>query len=137
MTSPWKAKPSANARPSFCVVAVIGAVVAVDLIGGGDVQDVVDVVVPLRGIEPGRAASVAGEQRGTIVLVLEDQMDVAVRRCAANPLRQLGQQMQRSLVADRVDGVEPQAVEMKFLHPVEGIVDEKVAHRAEARDHPY
>ena len=44
-------------------------------------------------------------------------------------LRQLGQDVRLGGVLDGVDGVEAQPVEAVLLEPVEGIVDEEVAHR--------
>ena len=58
-------------------------------------------------------------------------MPVARRR--AHPLGKLREQMLRAVVEDRMHGVQPQAVEVELLDPVEGVVDHEFAHRAAVR----
>ncbi len=92
----------------------------------------VDVIVPLRyGI--GRSAVLPGltfKIVRLVLVVLEDQVHMALllgRQClhrVADFLDDVG----RTVVADRVDGVEAQAVEAEFLDPVERVVDEEIAH---------
>ena len=47
-------------------------------------------------------------------------------------VRELGQEIGLRIVDDRVHGVEPQAVDVILLEPVQRVVDEEVAHRAAA-----
>ena len=56
-------------------------------------------------------------------------MDVPVRCGRAHALGELLQQMRRAVVQDRVHGVQPQAVEVELLDPVERVVDEELADR--------
>ena len=60
-------------------------------------------------------------------------MDVPVGRRRAHPLGQLLQQMLRAVVEDGMHRVQPQAVEVELLDPVEGVVDDEFAHRAAVR----
>ena len=58
-------------------------------------------------------------------------MDVALAADdPAHGRRELGQDVRLARVADRVHGIEPEAVEAVLLEPVERVVDEEVAHRA-------
>ena len=106
-------------------------VVAVALAGQAGVQAVVDVVVPLRRVAPGGAVGVAREKVRRVVVVLQDQVDVpAAGAPASHRRRQLVEEMRRRIVANRVHGVEAQAVEVKLVEPVQRVVDEEVAHDA-------
>jgi hypothetical protein len=94
-------------------------VVGVRLTGQQDMQHVVEVVVPL-GVE------VARQALGIVRLVLKHQVDMALREARADLG---GQAVEEGVVADRVDGVEAQAIEPEGLEPVERVVDEKPRHR--------
>ena len=102
------------------------AVVAVVLLGHSDMQRVVDVVVPLR--REAHFVFRAAERPGRIVVVLEHEMDMAVRHGPPHRRGDLGQDMRRAVVHDRVHGVEPQPVDMVLLQPVKGVVHHEVAH---------
>ena len=57
-------------------------------------------------------------------------MYLALRAGAcAHFFRQLDENVRPRIVDDRVHRVEAQPVEMKFLEPVERVVDEEIAHR--------
>ncbi len=56
-------------------------------------------------------------------------MDLAIARRRAHPLGQLVQQVLGAVVQDRMHRIEPQAVEVEFLDPVERVVNEELAHR--------
>src|SRR6185295_942501 len=87
-------------------LGIVG-VVAVALAGRDDVQRVVKVVSPLR----------VGDERALICVAHEMHVAGAPRPCAYRA-RELGNEIRLAGVDDRVHGVEPQAVEMKFLQPV-------------------
>ena len=55
-----------------------------------------------------------------------------VLKMAVHPLRQLFQDMAVAVVDDGMDGVQPQAVEVELLQPIERVVDEEVAYRPAA-----
>ena len=98
-------------------------------------QHVVHVVVPLRVVQDGVAARVALQPARLVVLVFQHQMRAARQRRAAHPLRQLLQDMHRAVIDDGVHRIEPQAIQMKFLQPVERVVDEEFAHHCGCRRH--
>src|SRR5258708_19311257 len=65
-----------------------------------------------------------------VPVVLEHEMDRALaREPRAHRLGDLAQDVALAVVADGVDGVEAQPVEMKLLEPVERILDVEIAHR--------
>ena len=90
------------------------------------------VVVPLSGVES-RPAVVAFDEGGAVVLVLENEMDVAALRALTHALGQLDQEGFGSIVENRMDGVEAEPVEVEFLDPVERIVNEEFTHLLDAR----
>ena len=93
-------------------------VIALGLVGQEDVEAVVQIVGPL-GVEEG-----GDEEGGAVVLVLEDEVDVAARGRLADGGGHVGQEV---LFRDGVDGVEAEAVEAVFLEPVEGVLGDVVA----------
>ena len=98
------------------------------------VRDVMEVVVPLRGVRARHAALVAREAMRLVAVVLEHEVDLALAPGAlAHAARKLGQEVGRGVVDDRVHGVEPQAVGMELFQPVERVVDEELAHRLARR----
>src|SRR5690606_9916104 len=116
-----------GAAEALCrAIRVIG-VVAAALSGKLDAERVVDVVVPLRGVEPVR------EIAGAVVVVLEDEMDGTILDPGAHGGRELGQDVGIGIVEDRVDGVEAEPVDVELLEPVERVLDEEVADRAALR----
>ena len=56
-----------------------------------------------------------------------------VGRRRAHPLSELLQQVLRAVVDDRMHRVQPQAVKVELLDPVEGVVDREFARRAAVR----
>ena len=109
-------------------VAVIVAVVAAALAGRRDVQPVVQVVGPLRVVPARLARGVELEPARLVGVVLEHEMDVSARaQLAANPFGEFRQQMARAVVDDRMDGIQPQAVEMELLEPIKRVVDHELA----------
>ncbi len=56
-----------------------------------------------------------------------------VGRRRAHPLGKLLQQVLRAVVEDRMHRVEPQAIEVELLDPVESVLDDELAHRAAVR----
>src|SRR4051794_33276180 len=61
-------------------------IVPCPLAGGGSVQDMVHVVVPLRGVLRGARTTGAYQPRGSILLVLQDQVQVAIAHaCPGSP----------------------------------------------------
>ena len=90
-----------------------------------------NVVIPLRGVELSLAAA-ARQTARVVALVLKQQVD-GPAKARSKPCREFVEQIGPRIVLDRVDGVEAQSVEMKFLDPIFGVLDEEVAHRARIR----
>src|SRR5436305_14346162 len=59
------------------LLGIIG-VIAVGFTGGEHVQRMVDVVIPLCGIKPGNATLVALEVLSSVVLILQEQVNLAM-----------------------------------------------------------
>ena len=77
---------------------------------------------------------VARQVARLVLVVLQDEMDQAFAAGAGTHGRaQRLDDVGLRVVADGVDGVEAQAVEMELLQPVERVVDEEVAHDLAAR----
>ncbi len=87
-----------------------------------------DVVVPLRRVERHGAIRVARQQVAVIVLVFDDEVDVAVAGAFAHAAGKLDQQMFAIVVLDRVDGIEPQTVDPELGDPGDGVLDDEIAH---------
>ncbi len=66
-----------------------------------------------------------GEERG-VALVLGEHEAAAILHGG----RDVGEDVPPGVVEDGVDGVEAEAVEMKFLHPIHHVAQEKLAHGA-------
>src|SRR5712671_5898987 len=95
--------------------------------GHQDVQDVVEIVIPLRVVT--RAATVCPPQvAGLIAVVFEDQMNFAIGDAAPDGLADFADDIGLALVENRVDGIEAQPVEMELLQPIERIAYEEIAH---------
>ena len=114
-------------EPRFAVVAVIAALLA----GRGDMQDMVEVVVPLRRVEH-RLTAAADEALRLVVAVLQQEVD-SPGKPRPDALRELVEDVGAAVVLDRVDGVEPEPVEMEGLDPVFGVLDDESAHRSGIR----
>ena len=100
--------------------AVEAGVVAVALAGQRDVELVMERVEPHRVVPP-----IA--QRPEVLLPhLADHERVG--RGGANAARELGEHMFWRVVLDRVDGVEPEPVELVLAHPELGVLDRPFAH---------
>ncbi len=56
-------------------------------------------------------------------------MHMAVSSLGAHAFSQFVQNMLRAVVEDRMHGVEPQAVQIELLDPVERVLDDELAHR--------
>jgi hypothetical protein len=102
-------------------------VIAVALAGEEHVRGVVPVVGPLRrGV---RLAPRVIQEPRIVVLVLDHQVHVALATgTRIQRERDLAHDMARRVVEHRVDGVQPQPVEVVLVHPVERVLDEEVAH---------
>src|ERR1700722_20293038 len=98
---------------------------------GGDVQYVMDVVIPLRGVMID-LVPIACQAAGNIVLVFQDKMD-GPGESRAKAGGEFVEQIGPRIILDGVDGVQAKAVKMKLLDPIFGVLDEKVAHRPRVR----
>src|ERR1700674_5903122 len=106
---------------------VIG-VVARRVAGHEDVQDVVEIIIPLRVVT--RAATVCPPQVADLIpVVFEVQMNLAVGDAAPDGSADFADDIGLALIENRVDGIEAQPVEMELLQPIERIVYEKITHR--------
>ncbi len=104
-------------------IGVVG-IVARALAGAEHAERMVQIVVPLRGVEA------LAQQMRLVPVVLEHEMDRALaREPRAHCLGDLAQDRALAVVADGVDSVEAQPVEMKLLEPVERVLDVEFAHR--------
>ena len=92
-----------------------------------------EVVVPLRRMEPRAPVRLAREPARLIRFVLEHEMDLPAGQRRPSALGDLGDDVLLAIVEDRMDGVEPEAVEVIFLEPVQRVVDEEVPHRPRSR----
>src|SRR5690349_8834322 len=93
-------------------------------------QHVVDVVIPLRSV-PARLTVLGTRQAsGLVLLILEDQVDLSPDSCRPHPFGNVFEQMLRAVIEDGVHRVQPKAVEVKLLDPVESIMNDKLAHGA-------
>ena len=94
-------------------------------------ENMMDVVVPLRGVEIG-LVPIARQAARNIVLVFQDEMD-GPREPRANAGGEFVEQIGPRIILDGVDGVEAKPVQMKLLDPIFGVLDEEVAHGARVR----
>ena len=110
----------------------IGGVVAAALMRGGDVKNMVDVVVPLRGVEIGLARRGASSRCGTLSSFSKRRWmgrENRARMRAASSSSRSGRES--SLMAWTAS--KPKPVEMKLLEPIFGVLDEEVAHGPRVR----
>src|SRR5690349_18483783 len=84
------------------------------------------VIVP-HGIDAEPAGLDRQQMLAALWLVLCDHDDSSRLRGCADALCELGEQMRRAGVEDRLRGVETKAVEMKLTNPVTRIADDEVA----------
>ena len=94
------------------------------LASGGGVEAMVHVVIPLRGVTFNPAPRPTFQPVRLVLLILQNEMDVAILpERQVHPLRQLFQQMLWAVVHDGMDRIQTQAIEMKLLQPIEGVVN--------------
>src|SRR6185369_6571965 len=113
------------------IVGIVG-VISVALSGQEHVRGMMDVIVPLCAVPAGTPVLPTLQISNGILVILQHKMNLAVCKLVSNGLRQLGENIATRIVRDGVNCVEPEAVEMIFLQPVLGVVDEIVADRPAA-----
>src|SRR5712671_4727688 len=121
-----------HAAEMLCRLGRVVSVVARRVAGHEDVQDVVEIVVPLR-VVAGAATVCPSQVAGLIAVVFEDQMNFAIGDAAPDGLAGFADDIGLALVENRVDGIEAQPVEMELLQPIERIAYEKIAYRSVVR----
>ncbi len=94
-------------------------VISIPLAGQQGMPAMMGVVIPLCG-EVFRRDAVFGafEPAHLVFVVLNDEMDDAIRLSGADRMGDFGQDMLGRSIVNRVDCVQPQAVEIKLFHPV-------------------
>ncbi|MGH9575841.1 MAG: hypothetical protein ACRD3R_00270, partial [Terriglobales bacterium] len=86
----------------------------------------VEIIIPLSIVTASRS-----EVMRRVVLVLEHEVHVArAPRAGTHCARDFLQDIGCGIIADRVHRIKAQAIEVEFFKPIEGIVDEKIAHGA-------
>ncbi len=96
----------------------------------GRVQEVVYIIVPLRGIKTGRPIVATLEPSSLVFRVLRHQMDVApIGRCT-DLFCQVLQHMFGPRIFDRMHRVKAQPVDVKLVEPIAGIGEDEVADHA-------
>src|ERR1700746_1066254 len=96
--------------------------------GREDVQNMVQIVIPLRG-KAGHAAARPLQVTGLVPVVLEDEVDFAIDYATPHGLADFADDVGLALVKYRGDGIEPEPVKLKFLEPIKSVRYEKIAHR--------
>src|ERR1700722_9949488 len=87
-----------------------------------------DIVIPLGGVAFRATTLCTLKVTSLVAIVFQNEMDVAIGLYdTPDCLCQFREDVGRGVVGDRVNGVQPQAVEMIFGQPVEGIVNKEVA----------
>ena len=99
------------------VITIIAPLLASD----EEVQDVVKIVVPLRGISLDLATR-AHQAVRLVPVVLEDEMNLPADDVPSHGLGDFIDDVGYAFVDDRVDGVETQAVKVELFEPVKGVV---------------
>ena len=117
-----------RAAEMFLWLPRIVAVVTPVLASNQEMQDVVEIVVPLRGIAHSSAAEPRQAAR-LVAVVFKDEMKFAPGDMVAHRLSDFVDDVGHALVDNGVDGIEAQPVEVELLEPVEGVVYEEIAHR--------
>jgi len=105
------------------------AVVALHLAGEGDVEGVVDVVVPLRR-HPAATLGRGGDRRRVVEVALGDELAGAAHlgRQRRGGVGQLGEVVACGVVLELVHGVEAQRVDVVVAEPSARVVDEERPH---------
>jgi hypothetical protein len=96
----------------------ISRVVAVGLAGQENVPAMVEVVVPLGGVQDRTAMFAPGQPARLVGLVLKDEVNRAVRQRGTGSFGDLGDDVLLAVVENRVNCVEAQAVGVVLLEPV-------------------
>ena len=105
------------------VITIIAAVLASD----EEMQDVVKIIVPLRGISLDLATR-AHQAVCLIAVVLKDEMYFPAGDVLSHTLGDFTDDVGQAFVDDCVDRVETQPIEAKLFEPIKGVVYKKVAH---------
>src|SRR5690242_20074429 len=123
-------KPLPKAARDLWRAIGIVLVVAFALSSQQRVPGVVIVVVPLRSIVATRRIFRRIEQAHSIVVVLENKVNVppALPRMLPHRLAEIIEDTRLTGSDDRVHGVQPQTVEAIIAHPHERVFDRKSAH---------
>ena len=82
------------------------AVIALALAGQQHVPAMVDVVVPLGVVADRLSVAVARQPVRLVLLVFEDEVDVAIGKRLADALGELVEEVLRAVVENGVDGIE-------------------------------
>ena len=108
--------------------AVVVGVVAPPVAEQGDVQAVVDVVVP-HAVEPDATSLDRRDEPGVVAGALGDDEHVPPERLGpgVHGLAELLQERPGRLIGDGIDGVEAEAVDVEVLDPLTGALHEQVA----------
>src|SRR5262245_59670640 len=91
-------------------------------------QGMVEIIVPLSIIAVHSTIRALQIPR-LVAIVLQDQVDFAIGDVMADRLGDFADYIRLALVEYRVDGVQPQPIEMELNQPIEGVIDEKIAYR--------
>ncbi len=110
------------------IVAVVTRLVA----GNEDMQGVVKIVVPLRVVIFG-ANTGAHQIARLVAVILQHEMDFSIGYPKTHALGDLVDDVGRAVIDNCVNGIQTKPVEVKFFQPIQGIVNEKVAHRPTMR----
>ena len=109
------------------VITIIAPVLASD----EEMQDVVEILVPLRGISLDLATRARQAVR-LVAVVLKDEMDFPAGDVLSHALGDFIDDVGQAFVDDCVDRVETQPVEVELFESIKGVVYKKVTHRPTA-----
>ena len=102
-------------------------VISFALTRGKHMGGVMDVVVPLRVIKEWLRLQITS----CIVVIFENEVNVAaLSECLADYLCKLDKNVRLRIIFDGMHRVQPKPIEMKFLQPIEGVVDEKITNHS-------
>jgi hypothetical protein len=110
------------------VVYVVAFVVACER-----APDLMMEVVGPHGIESPPARRRRGHHVRQVAVIFGDQQHAALAGSGTHPAGELGEEVSRALVDQRVRGVEAQAVDVVLVDPVQSIFEEEVAHHVAVR----
>src|SRR5215472_4796030 len=90
-------------------------------------QGMMNIVVPLGIVERNLVLCVPMQIAGNVVCVLQNEMNPSfLSKFPANLLGKLSDDIGTRVIGDRVNSVQPQAVKVIFLEPVERVMDEEI-----------